>query len=295
MSNPRERKRAALWMIGCILSLTAMALVVRALAGDLSVFQILFFRSVGGIPVLVAVALFKFGRDIRKGLVTQVFPMHVLRNGIHLAAQLGWIYAVASVPLATVFAVEFSALVWGVVLAALILGEQPNARQVGGVLLGLAGIGVILQPWAASLTLGMVAILLATFGFAGTWLSTRILARTEAPLAILFWMCIVQSPLSLVLSLTDWLPVPLAAVPFLVLLALCSLSAHFCLSNALRLATVAQVAPFDYLRLPLATAAGTILYHEPVEEGVLLGGAVVLAGVVLSQARARGGRAASGQ
>ncbi|MFX9008126.1 EamA family transporter, partial [Acinetobacter baumannii] len=85
-------------------------------------------------------------------------------------------------PLAMVFAVEFSAPLWSVLLAALVLREYPNRPQQLGVVLGLVGILISLRPGLAGFSWAIMSVLLAAFAYAATYLCTRMLGRTDGVL-----------------------------------------------------------------------------------------------------------------
>ena len=279
--------RGAVWMLGAVASFTVMALSVRSLAATLSVYQILFLRSAVGLPLLVAVVLAMRGREGLRLFRTANLKLQAVRNAMHIFGQLGWIYAITVLPFALVFAIEFTTPLWAVLLAALVLGEHPSRPQQLGLAIGLAGILVIVRPGPAGISWDLLVILGAALAFAGTFLGTRVLGRTDPPVAIPFWMCVLQTPPGLVLALTDWRPVTLAHVPTVLLIAAGGLAAHQCMSMALRLAPIARVLPVDYLRLPLIAVVGALFYAEPFDPFVLIGGAVVLAGVLVSQLKRR--------
>ena len=69
------------------------------------------------------------------------------------------------------------------------------------------------------------------------------------------------------------------------MLAVTGVLAHLCMTNAFRLAPVADVVPFDYLRLPLITVLAALIYGDPIDAWVVVGGAIVIAGVALTQMR----------
>jgi drug/metabolite transporter (DMT)-like permease len=110
-----------------------------------------------------------------------------------------------------------------------------------------------------------------------------VLSRTDASVSVPFWMCVIQTPIGLVLAITDWRPILLADVPLILGLAACGLLAHHSLTSAFRNAPVARVIPFDYLRLPLIAAVGAVFYGEALDPFVFAGGGVVLAGVLFTQ------------
>src|SRR5687768_9755062 len=111
--------RGALWMGGAVLSFSVMAIAVRELLRTMGSFEILFLRSVSSLAILLAILPFSGLRALH----TQRFGLHVIRNVLHFGGQYAWVYAIGMLPLATVFAIEFTMPVWTAVLAILILGE----------------------------------------------------------------------------------------------------------------------------------------------------------------------------
>jgi drug/metabolite transporter (DMT)-like permease len=168
-------------------------------------------------------------------------------------------------------------------MASVLLGEHTNRAQRLGLALGLAGTLIIVRPSPDGVSWSIVIMLAAALCYAGAHLSTRVLSRTDASISVPFWMCVIQTPIGLVLAVTDWRPVALLDVPLIVVMAGCGLLAHHSLTSAFRNAPVARVIPFDYLRLPLIAAVGAIFYAEPLDPFVFAGGAVVLAGVLITQ------------
>lgn len=282
---PIPRHRAALWMMGFALSLCAMAMAVRALSADLGVFQLLFLRGGLGLPVILGVLLAVQGWAGLRQLRTRRLPLHALRNLMHLAAQGFWVVALGALPLATVFAVEFSAPVWAVILAVVLFAERPALRQWLGVGMGVLGILVVARPWEGPVTWGLLAALLAALGYAGNHLATRALSRHDSTWAVLVWMALIQTPVALAAALGDWRPIEPGHWPAIAVVAGSSLLAHLCLTNAYRLAPVAEVVVFDYLRLPLIAVAAALVFGDPLDPMALAGGAVVIAGVIVAQRR----------
>jgi drug/metabolite transporter (DMT)-like permease len=258
-----------------------MAICIRELADTLSVYQILFLRSAVGLPLIVAAAAMS-GSGLRQ-LRTANLKLQFIRNVIHIVGQGLWIYAITVLSLAMVFAVEFTTPLWSVLMAAVLLGERTNAMQRLGLVLGLVGTLIIVRPSPSGFSWAMVAMLIAALSYAAAHLSTRVLSRTDASVSVPFWMCVIQTPIGLVLAMTDWRPIVLADVPLIVMLAACGLLAHHSLTSAFRNAPVARVIPFDYLRLPLIAAVGVLFYGEPLDPFVFAGAAVVLAGVLITQ------------
>ena len=270
--------RAALWMSGALLSFMAMAVAGRELSRELGTFQILFVRSFVGLAV-VAVLIHRTGWI---QLRTTAFRAHLLRNITHFGGQYGWFYGIALIPLAEVFAIEFTVPIWTAVLATIVLGERMKALRAIAVAIGFCGVLVILRPGIAIVSPGALAVFAAALGYATSHVLTKRLSRTDTPLAILFYMTAIQLPLGLVPALPKWVWPSAALWPWVVVVAVTALSAHYCLARAFRLADATVVVPMDFLRLPLIAVVGFFAYGETLEVWVLVGAIIVFVGAWLN-------------
>jgi drug/metabolite transporter (DMT)-like permease len=262
-------------MAGALLSFMAMAVAGRELSTELGTFQILFFRSLIGLVVL-SVLLSRVGWG---QLRTRQRGLHLVRNLAHFGGQFGWFYGLAFIPLAEVFAIEFTVPIWTAIMAALLLGERITAPRVAAIALGMLGLLIILRPGFQNVQPAALAVLAGAFGYALAHTLTRRLAQHDTPLCILFYMTAIQLPLGLVPALGAWVTPTAALWPWLLVVGLSALSAHYCLTHALRLADATVVVPMDFLRLPLIAVVGALLYGEALDPLVLLGAAVMMLGI----------------
>jgi drug/metabolite transporter (DMT)-like permease len=278
--------RGALWMGGALVSFSVMAVAARELLRAMGSFEILFLRSLVSF-VLVLAVLPRFGLG---ALRTRHFGLHIVRNLLHFGGQYAWVYAIAMLPLATVFAIEFTMPVWTALLAMLILGERLNRGRIVMLVLGLAGILVILKPGFAIVEPGALAMLAGSFAYASMNIATKRLAEKDSAFAILFYMSAIQLPLGLFPALSQWVSPRIAELPWIVAIGAAGLSAHYCLTRALRIADAMVVVPVDFLRLPLIAVVGMVFYGEPLELSIMLGAVVIFAGTYYSIRRESIGR-----
>ncbi len=266
--------RAALWMLGAVASFSSMAVAGRAVSLDHDTFEIMLYRSIVGflIVLIVARATGHLGEVRRDRL-----GLHALRNLAHFTGQNLWFLAITLIPLAQVFALEFTSPLWVLVLSPLVLGERMTRIRVLAATLGFVGILMVTRPSPETLGLGQLAAACAALGFAGSILATKRLTRHETLTSILFWMTLMQIGLGLLCAGYDGdIALPsAAALPWLVLIGLAGLVAHLCLTTALSLAPATLVVPVDFLRLPLIAVIALFLYGETVEIWVILGAAVI--------------------
>jgi drug/metabolite transporter (DMT)-like permease len=92
--------RVVLWMIGTLLSFSAMAVSIRELSATLSIMEILTVRS--AIGLLILAALMGLRPQLRHALNRRRLPLHALRNGIHFGSQYLWATSLLLLPLSTV-------------------------------------------------------------------------------------------------------------------------------------------------------------------------------------------------
>jgi drug/metabolite transporter (DMT)-like permease len=270
---------AVLWMLGALLSFSAMAVSIRELSRTLGILEILALRSGLGLVMLTALMLVR--PELRHAIATRHIWLHLMRNGVHFAAQVGWATSLTVLPLATVFALEFTMPAWTALLAAIFLHERLTQSRIGSVVLGFIGVLVIIRPGLESFRPAAFLVLAAAFGYAITLTTTKRLTRTEATFGIVFWMNLMQLPMNLagsdplfLLKLGTENILPMIGV------GIAGLTSHYCLSNAFRAGEATLVVPLDFLRIPLIALVGWWLYGEPLDIFVFAGAGLIIAGVL---------------
>lgn len=279
--QPDRPLLGALWMTGAIGSFSSMAIAGRALTGELDTFEMMLYRSIIGFALVLAIggALGRLGE-----IDAQRLPLHFLRNLCHFTGQNLWFFAVALIPLAQLFALEFTSPIWVILLAPLLLGEQLTRTRILAAALGFLGVLVVARPGVDGVNIGILAAAASAIGFACTHIFTKMLTRTATVTCILFWLTVIQLGLGVIAAGHDgdiaW--PTLAAWRWVVLIGCAGLFAHLCVTNALRVAPAIVVVPMDFLRLPLIAIVGMLFYAEPLDAFVLIGAAIIFAGNYLN-------------
>ncbi|AXI56916.1 EamA family transporter [Sulfitobacter sp. JL08] len=264
-------------MIGSIASFSAMAIAGREVSSDFDTFEIMMYRSAIGIIIVSGlITLNGAWAQVR----TQQAGNHVIRNVAHFTGQNLWFYAVTVIPLAQVFALEFTSPLWVVVLSPLILGERLTRVRALAALLGFVGILIVARPDASTLNAGIGAAAACAVFFAVTIMFTKRLTRTETISCILFYLTAIQLVLGLIAAGHDGdIALPTAqTLPYLVLIGCAGLLAHYCLTNALAIAPATVVIPMDFVRLPVIAVLGMVLYQEGLDIWVFVGALIIFAG-----------------
>ena len=273
-SDPRAVLRAALWMLGAVVSFSSMAVAGRAVSFELDTFEIMLYRSVVGFVLVLVVA---WATGHARGITTRSPGLHLVRNLSHFTGQNLWFYAITMIPLAQVFALEFTSPLWVLVLSPLILGERMTRVRALAAVIGFTGILIVARPGPETINAGTLAAAGAALGFAGSILATKRLTRTETLTCILFWMTLTQIVFGLICAGLDGeIALPSAvSVPWLFVIGCAGLMAHVCLTTALSIAPAALITPVDFLRLPLIAVIGLMVYGEAIDAAVMIGAAVI--------------------
>lgn len=273
--------KAAVWMLGAIASFSTMAVAGREVSFALDTFEIMLFRSAVGV-IIVAFAAIAFGtwRQISR----EQFSLHFFRNIMHFIGQNLWFYAVTVIPLAQVFALEFTSPIWVILLSPLILGERITLVRAVAALMGFLGVLVVTRPDMAGVNVGVTMAASSAIFFAFTIIFTKRLTRTQSITCILFYLTVLQLGFGLVTAGYDGdIALPnTETLPWLVLIGVAGLLAHFCITNALAIAPATVVVPIDFVRLPVIAIIGMLVYGEALDLWVLLGAGIIFAGNYLN-------------
>ena len=272
--QPAEIGKAALWMIGAIVSFSSMAIAGREVSHRLDTFEIMSYRSLVGL-IIVAVVItltHSWGR-----VKTDRLGNHLLRNLAHFTGQNLWFFAVTLIPLAQVFALEFTSPIWVVILSPLLLGERLTLIRALSVAIGFIGILIVARPSPDTLNAGVLSAASCAIFFAVTAILTKRLTRHEGIASILLWLTLMQLVMGLLMAGWDGdMTLPDATtLPWIILIGLAGLAAHFCLTTALALAPATSVVPIDFARLPLIAVLGMLIYGEDIDIWVFLGASII--------------------
>ncbi|WP_392337629.1 DMT family transporter [Loktanella salsilacus] len=282
--------RACLWMIGAIFSFTSMAIAGRQVSFTLDTFEIMTYRSLLGIAIVCSIA---YATGTWRQINTQQLGLHAVRNLSHFIGQNLWFFALTMIPLAQVFALEFTTPIWVLLLSPLVLGERLTRVGLIAALIGFIGVLIVTRPGSAPISAGLIAGALCAIGFAFSAIFTRRLTRTQTITCILFYLTVMQAVFGLICAGYDGdIALPTAAtLPWLVVIGCAGLFGHFCLTTALSLAPASIVMPIDFARLPTVAILGALIYGEQLDPFIFLGAALIFGGNYLNITKGQSRRA----
>lgn len=268
--------RGFVWMALAAFGSSVMNAIIHGLGATIHAFEMAFFRNLFGFFALVPLLV----RAGPTALRTSKLPLHGLRAMLNAVAMLTFFYALAITPLAEVAALGFTSPLFATLLAAVLLGERVGVRRAMGVLAGFGGALVIIRPGFETVSLGTVLLLISALAWSAALIDIKVLSRTESSLTITCYATLFLTPITLVCALPFWIwPQPHEWLLLAVVGGLGSV-VQMSVAQALREADASQVLPVDFTKLIWATLIGWLVYSQPLDGWVLLGGAIIFSAVV---------------
>lgn len=268
--------RGMLLLLCATILFSSMHALIRHVGEAQHPFEMAFFRNLFGIIVL-APFFMRYGFGI---LRTKRLGLHAIRGGVHVGSMLLFFTAVTVAPLATVAAMSFTAPLFVTLGAVLLLGEKIRARRIGALLIGFAGVMIVLRPGAGDLELGALMALGSSVIWACALLMIKVLARTESSLTLTAYMALFLTPLSAIPAAFVWQWPSWEELGWLALMGSVGTAGHLCLAQAFREADATTVLPLDFLRLIWASLLGFFLFGQVPELFVWIGGAVIFSSTI---------------
>jgi drug/metabolite transporter (DMT)-like permease len=279
-------------MVAASTAFAAMIILIRHLTATFDPLQVVFFRNIFG---LIAMLPWLVGHGVG-ALRTQRLGLHALRATIGIVSMICWFTALSLMPLAQATALSFTAPIFASVLAVIFLGEVMRLRRWSATAVGLLGTLIIVRPGYSSVdAAALLAIASAVLGAASP-IFVKIMAPTESTGAIVTYMVLFLTTLSLVPALLVWQTPTLGEIGFAALLGFAGTLGHLCFTRALASADATVVVPFDYFRLPAVALIAYLVFAEVPSVWTWIGGVIIAASSIymtLREAKLRRGAATS--
>jgi len=259
--------------IGMGLSFATMAALLKlASARGLNVAELVFYRSLFALPVVL---IWVLKRDSLAVLRPNRPVAHVWRSGLGLLSMGLTFQALILLPLADATAINFTAPIFATILSFLVLKEFVGVHRWTAVLVGFAGVLVVARPGGSSLpALGVAIALAAAISQAAVTTTLRHLQKSETVAAIVFWFAIAGSIAGSILMLFFGHAHEWQAIAFAIAGGLLGGFGQLFMTASLR-APVSAVTPFDYLQIIAATAFGWLLFSDVPTRHTIVGAALI--------------------
>jgi drug/metabolite transporter (DMT)-like permease len=261
-------------MLAAVLMFSMMDTTMKLLAGHYPAMQVAALRSLSSLPLVCAWLLWRGG--FRSALRVR-WPLHLLRAVIGIAMLAMFAYGVRELSLAEAYSIFFVGPILITMLSVFVLKERVDARRWIAIVVGMAGVLVILRPTGDGLlTLGGLAVLGAAVFYAVSAVSGRILARTDRSEHMVFWLMLLMSVGAGGLAAPGWVAVESSHVPLLAVLAVTGFLAQLAITEAFNHGEASVVAPFEYTALACGVAIDWLIWKTLPDQMTLFGAAIII-------------------
>jgi len=261
-----------------------IASIVKLLEPNIPIFQILFYRYLLSLPLLVIYGFFKHGSKILQVNNVRLLLLRIICGFLGLAM---WFLAVAKIDISLATVLFNTMPLFITILSAIIALERVGLRRSIAVITGFFGVIFIVLPINTSFYFWGVLYAILGAIFAGLmFVFIRMLGKTNASIPTAIWynsFGVVISAIILLLSghnLDNSFSLLMQKdLPWGYLLALGLLASfqQFCLAESHRYADASALAPFHYLAIPIGVAFGVILFNETITAKFLVGAVIIIA------------------
>ncbi|WP_223274683.1 DMT family transporter [Tateyamaria sp. syn59] len=274
-SSPSRPLVAIFWMLVTGFCFVAVTALVKYMGDRIPPAEAAFLRYLLGLvfllPMLPALrAAHLTGRQWR---------LFTLRGACHSIGVILWFFAMTRIPIAEVTAMNYLAPVYVSIGAALFLGERLAMRRIAAIAVALIGTAVILRPGFREVAPGHIAMLFCAVSFAGSYLLAKIMADEAKPAVVVAMLSIVVTICLAPFAAANWVWPTGAELGLLFLVACFATAGHYTMTMAFAAAPVTVTQPVTFLQLVWAVLLGVLVFAEPVDIWVILGGALILAAV----------------
>jgi len=283
--------RGIAWALAAGLAFQIASASMRALSIAIDPMMAQFLRYfVGLLPLLPLVM-----RVGVRALRPESMGGHAWRSALHTLGLVLWFLALPHMPLADMTAIGFTTPLFVLIGAAWLLREPMSPARWIAVIVGFAGVIVIVGPGMAGTGGWWNLVMLASAPvFAASFLLTKVLTRRDSPTVIVFWQTVLVTVMSLPIALPFWVW-PTAGQWGLALIGgVCGTVGHYFLTRSFASADISATQSVKFVDLLWAALIGWLAFGDLLSPTTLLGGTIIVASIVaLARYEGRGDRAAA--
>lgn len=263
-------------MIAQCFGAAVMICIVRHMTETMASTTVVFYRNLFAFLWLLPWYFLKGRYVIHKPR----WRLYFARGGFGLIAMQFWFYAIAIVPLPMATALSFTSPLISAVLAVLIFKEKGSIAMWASMVVGFSGALIILRPGTEAFDWNALWVMATAAMWSISGIIIKSLTKTQSPVAVVFFMGLVMTPLSLpFLLLNPQIP---AGEQWLWLIALGLVSALFqiALSAAIASTDLVHILPFDFSRLLFVSILAYFFFGEVLDTWTLIGALIIIASTV---------------
>ncbi len=274
-TTPSSPLMGIVWMVVTGLMFVSVTALVKLLGTRIPAPEAAFLRYLLGLlfllPFLSKLSQLRMDRS--------VWVLFGWRGLAHSAGVTFWFYGMATIPIADVTAMNYLAPIYVTLGAALFLGEKLAARRIIAVLAALLGALIILRPGFRELETGHFAMIFTALFFGASYLLAKILSEKCDAVVVVAILSISVTVGLAPLALLEWVTPTFWELAILMGVATLATAGHYTMTLAFRAAPLTVTQPVTFLQLVWAVSLGVVVFGEPLDPWVILGGTLIVGSV----------------
>lgn len=241
------------------------------MSGEIPALEMVFFRNLFGWLFIIPFVCFAGISTLK----TKRLKMHGVRAVFGTGAMSCWFLGLTMIPISQATALNFTVPLFTTLGAALILGEVVRIHRWMALAIGFAGTLVIIRPGFQVLEPGALIVLASSLFISGAVLSVKHLSSSEHPAAIVFYMGLFMTPLSLIGASTVWIWPEPEHYPWLLAMGFIASMGQIGMARAMKAADASVSMPFTFTHMLFASLIGYVFFGEIADMWTWLGGAII--------------------
>ncbi|WP_239494558.1 DMT family transporter [Roseovarius amoyensis] len=264
--------RGVFWMVVTGVLFVGVTALVKWLGTRIPAPEAAFLRFLFGLFILLPV----LRPLLRMRPSKRIWTLFCVRGAVHTVGVSLWFFAMARIPIADVTAMNYLSPVYVTLGAALFLGERLAARRLLAVVAALVGAVIILRPGFREVEPGHLAMLFAAFFLGASYLIAKRLTQECSPVQVVAMLSVTVAIGLAPLAVMNWVTPSLGQLGILAAVALLGTAGHYTMTLAFRAAPLALTQPVTFLQLVWAVVLGALVFGEPIDLWVVLGGTMIV-------------------
>ena len=274
-TDPSSPLFGVFWMVVTGVLFVCVTALVKVLGTRVPAAEAAFLRYALGLAMLVPV----LGRLMRLRLDRGTWMLFGWRGLAHSVGVALWFYAMARIPIADVTAMNYLSPIYVTIGAALFLGERLAARRILAVVVALVGALIILRPGFREVGPGHLAMVFTAIVFGVSYLLAKILSQRCGAAEVVVMLSVSCTIGLAPMAALNWVTPTLWELAILAAVAVVATAGHYTMTLAFRAAPLAVTQPVTFLQLVWAVSLGVLVFGEPIDPWVIMGGTLIVAAV----------------
>ena len=271
----RHNVRGIAAMLVAVGALSLMDASLKALSQHYGAWQVACLRGLATLPVVTIWIAFSGGFQ---QVLRVRFPLHLARGFLGITSLAAFAFGVRSLRLSEAYTIFFVAPLLITAFAALILKEKVDARRWLVIVVGFAGVLIVLRPTGeGTVSLAGLAVLACAVGYALSAITVRILGRTDSTPSMVFWLMLFVAIGAGILALPDWHPIQKADWPVIGAMVVTGSIGQWAITEAFKLGEASVIAPLEYTALVWGVGLDWVLWRILPLPRTFIGAAIVIA------------------